>query len=466
MANDALDYGTDNNSRYYAVDVSTTSLVLPDGDWCVGMWIRLPNGLLTTMDYQYVFSAGTIGASNSFHVFFGESSSFNDVVVRFNGAAGTEVNQNVATGVGNATTGINTDDHLMVIQRVGTTIYTYWILEGATVSAATNSFSNNSNTTNTFPSLNIGRRPDGNSTRYFGNVVGEVFILTSDSLTNSELTTLAAGAHIDAVRASPYLDLRFRGSNATETDQSGNGYDGTRNGTGWTLVNEFFPDSAGTDISATTDALVLTESAATITFDVEVLATVDVLLLVEQAATITTTTDTQVDATTDALSLTEQAAVITLDVNVTGTTDTLAISTYAVSVDLAVGSQQIITGNQMITTKKDSAFPLEVAVDSTGGVTGLSVSATIRDINNAASYLDFNDSTFKTSGWTTKAKTLTDLGLGFYGTTLDITAITNLPTGKSLAIEYDISGSVVSIDHGVITFLDDYLTTGKYIGLS
>jgi len=238
----ALNFGADNNSRYFDVDVATTSLVLPDADWCVGMWVRMPEGLLTTMDYQYIFSAGTIGTSNSFHIFFGETSNFREIIVRYNGITGTEVNQLVYAGVGDVTTGIDNTDHLLVIQRIGTTTYGYWIPEGDTVSGADNSFSNNANTANTFPTLNIGRRPDGNTTRYFGNTVGEVFILTNDSLSNTDLTTLAEGKHITIVRSDAELDLRFRGDNATEVDLSDNGFDGTRTGTGYNLLAEFFPD--------------------------------------------------------------------------------------------------------------------------------------------------------------------------------------------------------------------------------
>jgi len=247
----ALDFGLNNNSRYFDVDV-TGGLVLPDADWTVGMWVRMPNGLSTNMDFQYIFSGGTLAATNSFHIFFGESSNFRDVMVRLRGNTGTEINVVIASNIGDAN-GIDDGDHLLVVQRIGTTVYGYWIAEGDTVTAADMSTSNLSNTANTLPSLNIGRRPDGNATRYFGNTVGEVFILTNDSLSNTDLTTLASGKHITIVRSDAELDLRFRGDNATEIDLSDNGFDATRNGTGYTLLAEFFPDGGIVGTSNTTD---------------------------------------------------------------------------------------------------------------------------------------------------------------------------------------------------------------------
>jgi hypothetical protein len=131
------------------------------------------------------------------------------------------------------------------------------------------------------------------------------------------------------------------------------------------------------------------------------------------------------------------------------------VTTRGFTVGAAIVSSDtyhIITGQQMIATNVDTAFPLDVTVDDTGGVTGLTITASIRDSSDNTSYLDFDDDTFKTSGWTSKTTALTEYGSGFYGTTIDITAITNLPSGSHLSVEYDVSGTITAISGDVITF--------------
>lgn len=115
-------------------------------------------------------------------------------------------------------------------------------------------------------------------------------------------------------------------------------------------------------------------------------------------------------------------------------------------------SANIKTGAQMFAKKNDTAFPITVAVDSTGGISGLTVTAAIRNSLDNNSYLDFDDNTFKTSGWVQKTITLTDLGSGFYASQLNLNIITNIPNAGHFIIEYDVNGSVVAIDSSIISF--------------
>lgn len=97
--------------------------------------------------------------------------------------------------------------------------------------------------------------------------------------------------------------------------------------------------------------------------------------------------------------------------------------------------------------RDESALPLTLAVTraSDGGVAGLTCVLQIRDASTPDSYLDFADSTFKTSGWTTKQASLLDLGDGLYVLSggLDIGSITNLPAATNyLSAEYIVSGAV------------------------
>ena len=250
--------------------------------------------------------------------------------------------------------------------------------------------------------------------------------------------------------------------------------------------------NAETNINAFTDALILTEHIPTLPFmsagvDALVIAEqiptlpfmsmgVDSLVLASQLANVNAETNintnapdalvisgkqatislggTNVNASTDVLILAEQSATVKLNRVINTNTDALTLTVYVSSV---VGGERpvgIASGEQMITTISDSSFPLEVAVDHDGGVTGLTITASVRDVDDSTSYLDFNDDTFKTSGWTAKTLTLSEFGLGFYGSTLDISAITNLPVNH-LAVEYDIVGAVTAVTNSVITFRPD-----------
>lgn len=101
----------------------------------------------------------------------------------------------------------------------------------------------------------------------------------------------------------------------------------------------------------------------------------------------------------------------------------------------------------------DTNVPISlVATKNGGGVSGLTVVVQIRDASTVDSYLDFDDDTFQTSGWTTKQASLADLGDGFYALSggLDVDAFTNLPAGSHhLSLEYIVTGSISgsAIDH-------------------
>lgn len=136
----------------------------------------------------------------------------------------------------------------------------------------------------------------------------------------------------------------------------------------------------------------------------------------------------------------------------------------------AITDYLLIVEDQVITTLTDTKFPLELAVDSSGGVDGLTITASLRDPDDNTSYLDFNDNTFKTVGWTNKTTSLADYGSGFYGTTLDISAITNFPAANHASIEYDVAGAVTAISSSLITISQTWsdsraLTIGKFIAL-
>ena len=210
-------------------------------------------------------------------------------------------------------------------------------------------------------------------------------------------------------------------------------------------------DGVDTEVAATTDALVLTEFPAAISHDVDVAATTDALVLTEFPVAITY--NVEVTASVDTLVLTEFPTTISLDTNITVSTDTLILSTHAAFIGVVSTTAILGVGDQMLANRQDTTFPLEVYVDDTGGVVGLIITASLRDVADSTSYLDFDDLTFKTSGWVAKTKTLTGFGSGFYGTTVDFSAVTNLPLGH-LSVEYSVSGAVTAVNSDIISFKD------------
>jgi len=92
-----------------------------------------------------------------------------------------------------------------------------------------------------------------------------------------------------------------------------------------------------------------------------------------------------------------------------------------------------VGGTTIKAARTATAVPLVLQLNTaTGGATGLAPTVRVTDASSAPalpSDLDFSDDTFKTVGWVTRDAAMTELGLGAYKRTLDVSAITNLPAG-------------------------------------
>lgn len=131
----------------------------------------------------------------------------------------------------------------------------------------------------------------------------------------------------------------------------------------------------------------------------------------------------------------------------------------------------VITAPSVLSAGNEAALPHTVSVSQTGGISGLTITFQIRDGTGTTSYLDFNDSTFKTSGWGQQSATLTSLGNGFYTGTIDMSSITNLPT-NALVLEYTISGTINAVVVAPLELVQHTiwgsvaaLTLGKFLAL-
>ena len=89
-------------------------------------------------------------------------------------------------------------------------------------------------------------------------------------------------------------------------------------------------------VSASVDALILTEHSATINAEISISAGIDALILTEHAATVSVGEDILVEAGIDSLTLTEYSATVNAEISFTATVDALILTEYAVDVNLNV----------------------------------------------------------------------------------------------------------------------------------
>jgi len=80
---------------------------------------------------------------------------------------------------------------------------------------------------------------------------------------------------------------------------------------------------------------------------------------------------------------------------------------------------------------------LTVTRSGTGGISGLSPTVAFRKAATTNEYLDWNDLTFKTVGWTIKNASMIEIGGGHYQRRLDLTTI-SAADGDQYVAEYDV----------------------------
>ena len=93
--------------------------------------------------------------------------------------------------------------------------------------------------------------------------------------------------------------------------------------------------------------------------------------------------------------------------------------------------------SQGLTADFDSDdYPLNLTLNRDGGLVGLLPTVAVRLNSATDSYLDWDDLTFKTSGWGTKDEQMVEIGNGRYTKSLNIAGITGVAAGDVLAAEF------------------------------
>ena len=140
--------------------------------------------------------------------------------------------------------------------------------------------------------------------------------------------------------------------------------------------------SSGTSISATNDALTLSEYAASINASTLISATVDNLTVTSYTATISTANNTEINATSDSLSLTEYAAIVNAATDITATVDNLSLTTYPAAVSVGSNTNIAAATDQLTLTEYAATITAIVNVQINATVDALNLTtyrATIGD---------------------------------------------------------------------------------------
>lgn len=229
-----LDFGADNDaSRSYRIEAGPA---LPDADWSITFWVRTAQQvsagdeqamLAIANDGEDVFGASTA------EVFLFPTA----VATLIQGAAGTLVDLSYDEAGAEPQAVAADTDYLVVLQRRAGDFQIGAVPRGADAPVL-RTVAVPAWTAVAAKTWTLGRRNFFGPTPY-RNPIGELAVLTGDSLSLADLTTMASGQPITAVRSLAQLEayLPFRTAEAVETDLTGNGYNAARAGTGFTLAD-------------------------------------------------------------------------------------------------------------------------------------------------------------------------------------------------------------------------------------
>lgn len=117
----------------------------------------------------------------------------------------------------------------------------------------------------------------------------------------------------------------------------------------------------------------------------------------------------------------------------------------------------------LVYEKTDTAASLDLTIDQegVGGVTGKSPTVAIREASTVDSYLDFSDSTFKTSGWVTKYTIMSEVERGHYTRNINLSAIGAISVGDVFSVEYhvDDGADVVGNAQDILVVVNSFYDT-------
>lgn len=107
-------------------------------------------------------------------------------------------------------------------------------------------------------------------------------------------------------------------------------------------------------------------------------------------------------------------------------------------------------------SRTQAPFNLTLDQEGAGGLTGKTPTLAFRDATTTDSYLDWGDSTFKTSGWAIKYLPMTEVERGHYTSLISLSAIAGIVVGSVISAEYhvDDGGAVKGEDQETLLVVE------------
>jgi len=141
----------------------------------------------------------------------------------------------------------------------------------------------------------------------------------------------------------------------------GDEYDNQSSVSAWGTVGTWADAGGDTNVSVTTDALIITEQAAVVNAETNALATTDVLVITEYQSTVAL--DASIAATSSSLVLTPYSANINAETNVNATTDALVVTPHNAST--GAGTNVAVTTDSLVITEYASTVNAETSLNVT-----------------------------------------------------------------------------------------------------
>lgn len=172
------------NSGYFTAPAST-DFALPEGDWCIGVWVRIDS---EPTAIQYMYSIG-LGGLNSYLMYYDGSA--NGFVFRVVDNNGPDANFTTTTGLGLGVW------RLFILQNEESDarlrVYMATLDGAVSVQSTVLDPSDLMKDCNPTTSLNIGRRDDGASNRTLSGGFVSDFFIGRFRLSTAEIGALAKG---------------------------------------------------------------------------------------------------------------------------------------------------------------------------------------------------------------------------------------------------------------------------------
>lgn len=206
---------------------------------CIGIWLRLPNGVTSGSDFNFPMSSGAGGnaPNTSRYAVWGLSTgsplSFVTSMFDENGVGVFDYDWTLP-----GPAGVVDDWHLFIVNKVGIRLDTYWVPMN-TLSPSPVGTGTSVEGDTILQGMYIGRTDELDSgENNWRNEIGEFFVLDR-FLTEEEISELSTGKNITEVEADPVINLQFLTAAETIPDLTGNGYDALRTGSPITVAHPF-----------------------------------------------------------------------------------------------------------------------------------------------------------------------------------------------------------------------------------